>query len=256
MTTVYITAVPPIKNSAFTFYISLISQADPDIFQANPTLAAGDVKVSIDGGVAANITALPTVIATATKILVVTLTAAEMNGNRICVLFSDAAGAEWQDALVEIVTETAIGIEAAVGATPAVGTTLTLTIGVTYAATITGLTVPASWTKVYLTVKKKKAQADTDAVIQILKSNPADGDADGIKYLNAAAATVAQRAYGSLTVNQGAGTVAIAITDDGTLLLPGGDFTWDLKCLLSDGSSQVLSASGTCEIDYTETRSV
>ena len=32
--------LPPVKGSAFTFNISLVSQADTDIFKDNPTLAA------------------------------------------------------------------------------------------------------------------------------------------------------------------------------------------------------------------------
>lgn len=32
---------PPKKNTAYTFYVSLVSQADTRIFKASPTLAAG-----------------------------------------------------------------------------------------------------------------------------------------------------------------------------------------------------------------------
>ncbi len=42
------TYVPPKKNTALVFYVALTSQADPNLFQVNPTLAAGDVKVAID----------------------------------------------------------------------------------------------------------------------------------------------------------------------------------------------------------------
>lgn len=96
-------SVPPVKNAAFTFDIALISQADTDIFKTSPTLAAGDILVSKDGGNFANITTLPTQIQS-TGVLPVALTAAEMNGDRITVLFHDAAGSEWQDAVVTIYT--------------------------------------------------------------------------------------------------------------------------------------------------------
>ncbi len=253
MTLLYIPTSPPVKNAIFTFYTCLISQADTDIFQANPTLAAGDVKVSIDGAAFVNITSLPTAIASATKVLSVSLTAAEMNGSTIIILFSDAAGSEWQDAMIELATETVIGIEAALGTTPVDGATLNMTIDVTYAATITGLTIPVTWSKMYLTVKEHKSDPDSRAVLQIMETNPADGVNDGIMYLNKAVATVVTKAYGSLTVVQAAGTVSIAVTDEGMGYIPKGKYSYDLKCLLADGTSQVLSASAECNVAYTDT---
>lgn len=96
-------ALPPVKDAAFTFFISLVSQADADVFKASPTLAAGDITVSKDGGNFANITTLPTQIQS-TGVLPVGLSATEMNADLIVVLFHDAAGDEWQDALVTIYT--------------------------------------------------------------------------------------------------------------------------------------------------------
>lgn len=97
--------VPPLKNSAFSFEIALDSQADGDVFQTSVTLAAGDVQVSKDGGAFSNITSLPTEISS-TGVLIVALTATEMNADRITVRFHDAAGDEWKDRLVNIFTET------------------------------------------------------------------------------------------------------------------------------------------------------
>lgn len=95
---------PPKKNAAHTFFVALLSQANPNIFQANPTLAAGDVKVSIDGGAFANLATLPAVAPAGGKQVQVDLSAAEMNGNKIGILFSDAAGAEWSDLYIELET--------------------------------------------------------------------------------------------------------------------------------------------------------
>ena len=95
--------LPPVKNAAFTFDIALVSTADTDIFKTSPTLADGDITVSLDGGNFANITTLPTQIQT-TGMLPVALSADEMNADKITVLFHDAAGAEWQDAVVTIHT--------------------------------------------------------------------------------------------------------------------------------------------------------
>ena len=99
--------VPPLRGAQYTTEISLISQADTDIFQANPTLAAGDVLVIQDGVLDGNIDALPTAIVGATKALLLTLSAEEMTAGRVTVLFSDQAGNEWQDASLTIETDTA-----------------------------------------------------------------------------------------------------------------------------------------------------
>jgi cell division protein ZapA (FtsZ GTPase activity inhibitor) len=96
--------VTPKKNAAFTFYVSLRSQSNPKIHQANPTLAAGDVKVAIDDGAPANLATLPAVDADFTKRVKVSLSASEMNGDNISVIFSDAAGDEWCDLIVNIQT--------------------------------------------------------------------------------------------------------------------------------------------------------
>ena len=104
------TYVPAKKNTAYIFYVGLPSQANALTLQANPTLANGDVKVAIDDGAPAQIeaggggAALPVVDADFTKRVKVTLTAAQMNGDNITVIFSDAAGAEWCDVLVNIQT--------------------------------------------------------------------------------------------------------------------------------------------------------
>lgn len=94
----------PKNGAAFSFYVSLTSQANTNTFQSSATLATGDVKVSIDGAAFNNITTLPVVTPAASKAILVSLSAAEMTGDNIQVLFSDAAGAEWCDLLANIQT--------------------------------------------------------------------------------------------------------------------------------------------------------
>lgn len=98
--------VTPKKNTAFVFYIGLVSQADTKVFQSNPTLAAGDAKVSIDGGALANLATLPDVDPNSSKLVKVALSSDEMNGDNIQVILSDAAGAEWCDCIINIQTTT------------------------------------------------------------------------------------------------------------------------------------------------------
>jgi hypothetical protein len=135
------------------------------------------------------------------------------------------------------------------------GSSLSLTNRVSFAATLTGLTIPATWEAVYLTVKGTPWAEDADSILQILVSNPA-GLTDGVTvYAGAPGAAVASLA--SLTVNQGAGTVAIVIQDNlDFAAYVGSNSTYDVKCLLADGTSQLLSASSPFAIGLTETRAV
>lgn len=96
--------VTPKKNTAFIFYVSLTSQANTKVMKASPTLAAGDVKVSIDGGALNSLATLPTNTPAASTMVKVSLSASEMNGDNITVVFSDAAGAEWCDLTANIQT--------------------------------------------------------------------------------------------------------------------------------------------------------
>lgn len=98
------TYVPAKKATEYIFYVSLESQAAAGTFQTNPTLASGDVTVSKDGGTAANITTLPTVTPAGGKRVKVTLSSTEMNADNVSVVFSDAAGDEWYDLMVNIPT--------------------------------------------------------------------------------------------------------------------------------------------------------
>lgn len=92
------------KNSGQIFYVGLTQQADTKLLQANPTIAAGDFKVSIDGGALNNLGTLPTVTPAAGRAVKITLSAAELNGDNIMVLCVDAAGAEWCDLAINIQT--------------------------------------------------------------------------------------------------------------------------------------------------------
>lgn len=74
-------------------------------FKANPTLATGDWKVSIDGGSFANLGTLPSAAPASGRSLLITLTAAEMSGKHIVIQGVDAAGAEWCDQQIIINTQ-------------------------------------------------------------------------------------------------------------------------------------------------------
>jgi hypothetical protein len=94
----------PKRNTAFSFVMGLVDSAARPAFKASPTLAAGDFKVSTDGSALANLTTLPTVIPAGSRLVLVSLSAAEMNGDRIVVQAADAVGAEWDEAIITLDT--------------------------------------------------------------------------------------------------------------------------------------------------------
>ena len=96
--------VTPKKNTAYVFYVGLVDQANTKLLKANPTQAAGDVKVSIDGGAFANLATLPDAEPNSSAAVRVQLSSSEMNGDNIVVQFIDAAGAEWCDQLINLQT--------------------------------------------------------------------------------------------------------------------------------------------------------
>lgn len=93
--------------------------------------------------------------------------------------------------------------------------------------------------------------ADDQAIVQLVKSNPSAGG-DGLIRLNRAVATANQ---GALTIDHPGGAVTIALTDDASVQLNHGDYFYDIKMLLSDGSSVVL-AQGNCLVRLTSTHTV
>lgn len=98
--------VPAKKGVELILYIGLDSVATANEFQTNPTLASGDFKVSIDGGTLTNLATLPTVTPSGGKMVKVTLSASEMNGDNITLVCHDASGAEWKNLIINIPTAT------------------------------------------------------------------------------------------------------------------------------------------------------
>lgn len=96
--------MPPKKGVEYILYIALASQAQATTFQSNPTIASGDFKVSIDGGALNNLSTLPTVTPASSKMVKITLSTSEMNGDNVTVVGSDASGAEWRDIVINIQT--------------------------------------------------------------------------------------------------------------------------------------------------------
>ena len=142
---------------------------------------------------------------------------------------------------------------AAATAAAITGSVLTITNSAGYAATLSGLTIPATWTGMLFSIKASIDDADASSVIQIRESNPGVGT-DGLKILNAATALVL--GSGSLVVNQAAGTVAIALTAACTAQLGAqAGLVYDLKLFDSAAEPSILTASSV-NIVLTPTRAI
>lgn len=96
-------SVPAKKNAAYEDYVALLNQTNTMLVRVNPTLAVGDVKVSKDNGAPENIITLP-VVGADQRLVKLNLAASEMNADNVTIIFSDVAGNEWCDLVVNIKT--------------------------------------------------------------------------------------------------------------------------------------------------------
>jgi len=113
--------------------------------------------------------------------------------------------------------------------------------------------IPANWSKIIFTVKSLHCEEDADALIQaaIVESI---GGSDHLITLNGSPAQSA--AWGTLTVDQVAGTVEVKITDDATALLPSSsNLIYDIKWIDSNSDSGIM-ASGNVILAQPVTREI
>lgn len=120
--------------------------------------------------------------------------------------------------------------------------------------TIPGLSIPVGWTQGWFTVKADTSDADSEALIQIVVSNPGAGT-DGLIVLDGAAA--ADKTAGSLALDAGAGTAAAVVSDEalGSLEDRAG-LAWDIKVKVGTTSRTSQVARGTMNLGSAVTRSV
>jgi hypothetical protein len=96
---------PPINAAAYIVYIALQDMSNPGSYKANPTLASGDVKISIDGGAFNNLATLPTITPAAGIAVKVSASGTEMTGDNIFIQFIDQTSPkEWADYAFNIQT--------------------------------------------------------------------------------------------------------------------------------------------------------
>lgn len=130
---------------------------------------------------------------------------------------------------------------------------LTITAGLTFDESVSGLTISADWWAAIWTLKANVRDADTAALVQLRVTNPA-AVTDGLQRVNGAApAAPITAADGELSVNQAGGSITIWLSDELTALLAAAvDLGWDVKFIdLADDSS---GQRGTADVVLTETR--
>lgn len=99
---------PPIKGEDFLIRIALEDVASSGRFRSAPTIAAGDFKVDIDGAGLTNLATLPSVSPASSKLVLITLSTSEMNGDVITLVCSDQTEPpEWADYVLSIPTVSA-----------------------------------------------------------------------------------------------------------------------------------------------------
>lgn len=96
---------PPVRGEDFSIQIALNDLSVSGSFKANPTIAAGDFKVSKDGGALANLTTLPSVAPAASTLVTIALSATEMTADIVSVVCIDQTSPkEWADLAFSIPT--------------------------------------------------------------------------------------------------------------------------------------------------------
>ena len=93
----------PHKGEAYDVpAFSLTDFEDPSTFIDNPTIVAGDFKISKDYGALANLQTLPVVSPAGSGLVKVSLTALEMTADKITIRARDQSGEQWKDMNIPI----------------------------------------------------------------------------------------------------------------------------------------------------------
>ena len=97
--------IPPKKNEDFLFAICLEDFANPGTIKSNPTIAAGDFKISKDYAAFANLSTLPDVEPDSTVQVRVQVSSTEMNADGVMIVWADqTVPKEWADGWLFIPT--------------------------------------------------------------------------------------------------------------------------------------------------------
>lgn len=139
---------------------------------------------------------------------------------------SGVAAAVWA-AAVRTLTQSAASVVAVVS-----GSDITCQRGDSLSISLTDVGALTGYSKVYFTVKRDTADADTASIIQIEKTA-------GLKYLNGAVGTPAN---GSLTIDdEASGDITIALDETETAKLDPGVYSYDVQVVRTAGTVSTLT---------------
>lgn len=242
---------PPKKNAAFIMYVALEDQANAGLFKSTPTLAAGDFKVSKDGGALTNLATLPTNTPASSKMVKISLSADEMNADNVTIVCSDASGSQWYDLVINLQTaayqfddmdnapwsnSTRTLTQGAASVTAAVsGSSVTVYRGTTWSISLTGLGDITTYDTIYFSVKEDLGDAEDSAFLRVKDT------ASGLLRWNQAAPTAATN--GTITRDdEAAGNITISVEVAETVSAPlRSSLHYDVKGVDNDGSVVMLS---------------
>jgi hypothetical protein len=126
----------PSRGVAYSFTRGLYDATTGGHFRVNPTIVAGDFKLSKDNGALVNLATLPVVSPAGSALVRFQLTAAEMTADRVTLVGVDQAGSEWTDFMehFELDAQSAAALPSAVEIADAVLTRDWTAIGLAPAA--------------------------------------------------------------------------------------------------------------------------
>ncbi len=87
----------PRRGVAYEMFVALTDLNEPQFFIVNPTIAAGDFKVSKDGGIFVNLITLPVVTPVSSNTVKINLSATEMTADKVVINGIDITGNQWAD---------------------------------------------------------------------------------------------------------------------------------------------------------------
>lgn len=149
------------------------------------------------------------------------------------------AAATWANS-TRTLTQTAAEIASVLS-----GDDLTIHRGDTLTISFTSLGSVAARSKLWFSVKSSASDADANAQINVLVTNPANATTDGLQYI--AGTTATTKANASITVNDeddGDITVVVKAVEVAKLSAPMDDWVYDMQMLDTSGNISTLT-SGT-----------
>lgn len=134
-----------------------------------------------------------------------------------------------------------------------VGDRITIKRGDDNVVALTGLGALGAWTKLHFTLKERMSDEDSEALVQIVLSNPST-EADGLIVLNGSSSVTA--ANGSITVSDAAdGDITVRLKQaESALLVPMKNAVWDVQVVRSSGVAVQTLTQGRAIVEGDATR--